>query len=214
MPADGTNPENTTKGLIPMTAAAAASATAPHTTVDPERADLLAALAEARTSLTNTVRDLTEDQLGEHPTVSALCLGGLIKHVASTERAWIDFVVGGPAAMTFDLPEGVTWGDLWAGSAREIPQWMIDRGNTFQMLPGDTLAEILAQYEQVAARTEEVITAAPDLSATHPLPPAPWNEPGAVRSVRRVLMHLIGETAQHAGHADILRETLDGQKAT
>jgi hypothetical protein len=46
------------------------------------------------------------------------------------------------------------------------------------------------------------------------MPEAPWNEPGAVRSVRRVLMHVIAETAQHAGHADILRETLDGQKST
>ena len=46
------------------------------------------------------------------------------------------------------------------------------------------------------------------------MPDAPWNEPGAVRSVRRVLIHVIAETAQHAGHADILRETLDGQKST
>ncbi|MGW3417896.1 mycothiol transferase [Streptomyces phaeochromogenes] len=53
-----------------------------------------------------------------------------------------------------------------------------------------------------------------DLSATHPLPEAPWHEPGAVRSVRGVLMHVIAETAQHAGHADILRETLDSQKST
>lgn len=81
------------------------------------------------------------------------------------------------------------------------------------MLPGETLAEIVARYEQVATRTVGTIAAVPDLSATHPLPEAPWNEPGTVRSVRRVLMHLIAETAQHAGHADILRETLDGQKS-
>jgi Protein of unknown function (DUF664) len=46
------------------------------------------------------------------------------------------------------------------------------------------------------------------------LPEAPWHEPGSVRSVRRVLMHVIAETAQHAGHADVLREALDGQKST
>ncbi|MFD9271111.1 DUF664 domain-containing protein [Streptomyces goshikiensis] len=93
------------------------------------------------------------------------------------------------------------------------PQWAIDHQNDFQVLPGETLAEIVARYEQVATRTVETIAAVPDLSATHPLPEAPWNEPGTVRSVRRVLMHLIAETAQHAGRADILRETLDGQKS-
>jgi hypothetical protein len=41
---------------------------------------------------------------------------------------------------------------------------------------------------------------------------APWFPPGATRSARRVFMHIIAETAQHSGHADILRETLDGQK--
>ena len=116
--------------------------------------------------------------------------------------------------MAFDLPEGVTWADFAAGTARELPQWAIDHQNDFQMLPGETLAGILARYEQVAARTEEVVADLPDLSATHPLPEAPWNEPGAVRSVRRVLMHVIAETAQHAGHADILREAIDGQTST
>lgn len=183
-------------------------------TSDAERTDLLAALATARAALTNTVRGLSDEQLGEHPTVSALCLGGLIKHVASIEEGWLRFVVEGPSAMRYDLPEGVTWADFAAGTAREYPQWAIDHQQEFQMLPGDTLAGILARYEQVAARSEEVIAAVPDLSATHPLPEAPWNEPGAERSVRRVLTHLIAETAQHAGHADILRETLDGQKSS
>ena len=80
------------------------------------------------------------------------------------------------------------------------------------MLPGETLAGVVERYEQVAARSEEIIAAVPDLSATHPLPEAPWHEPG-VRSVRGVLTHIIAETAQHAGHADILRETLDRQKS-
>jgi hypothetical protein len=52
----------------------------------------------------------------------------------------------------------------------------------------------------------------PDLDRSFPLPPAPWFEPGASRSVRRTVMHIVAETAQHAGHADIIRETIDGQK--
>lgn len=181
---------------------------------DAERADLLAALATTRASLIATTLGLDDEQAGESPTAGALCLGGLIKHVASTEEDWLRFVVAGPSAMSHDLPEGVTWADLAAGTAREIPQWMIDHRNDFRMLPGETLAGVVARYEQVAARTEESIASVPDLSAAHPLPEAPWHEQGAVRSVRRVLTHVIAETAQHAGHADILRETIDGRTAT
>ncbi|MFD4549183.1 DinB family protein [Streptomyces sp. NPDC058466] len=188
--------------------------TTPPSTLDAERLDLLAALATARSTLINTTRGLSDEQAGKRPTVSALCLGGLIKHVASTEEGWMRFVLEGPSAIHYDLPEGVTWADLEAGTAREVPQWVIDHQNDFRMLPGETLAGILERYEQVAARSEKVIASVPDLSATHPLPEAPWHEPGAVRSVRRVLAHVIAETAQHAGHADILRETLDGQTST
>ena len=52
----------------------------------------------------------------------------------------------------------------------------------------------------------------PDLDADHPLPDAPWFEAGARWSARRVLLHVLAETAQHAGHADIIRESLDGAK--
>jgi uncharacterized damage-inducible protein DinB len=183
------------------------------TTLDAERTDLLAELATTRSVLINTTRGLTDEQAGERPTVSELCLGGLIKHVASSEEAWMRFVIEGASAMSFALPEGVTWDEFLAGTAREYPQWAIDRQNNFQMLPGETLAGVLKRYEQVAARTEQIIAAVPDLSATHPLPDAPWSEPGGVQSVRRSLMHVISETAQHAGHADILRETIDGQKS-
>ncbi|MCX5599449.1 DinB family protein [Streptomyces phaeochromogenes] len=188
--------------------------TTPPSTPDAERADLIAALATARAALTNTVRGLSDEQAGERPTASALCLGGLIKHVASIEEGWLRFVVDGPSALRHDLPDGVTWADIAAGTAREFPQWMIDHQNDFLMLPGETLAGVVERYEQVAAHSEKVIVSLPDLSVTHPLPEAPWHEPGAVRSVRRVLTHVIAETAQHAGHADILRETLDGQKST
>jgi uncharacterized damage-inducible protein DinB len=182
--------------------------------VDAERAGLLTALATARKALINTTRGLSDEQAGERPTVSALCLGGLIKHVASTEEEWMRFVVEGPSALRYDLPDGVTWADFAAGTAREYPRWAIDHQGDFSMRPGETLAGVVARYEQVAARSEEIIAAVPDLSAAQPLPEAPWNEPGAVRSVSGVLLHLIAETAQHAGHADVLRETLDGQKSS
>lgn len=201
--------ENDQKDPITVTATTTTPAT-----LDAERADLLAELTAARSALIKTVQGLSDEQAGERPTVSALCLGGLIKHVAFIEEGWMRFVLEGPSALRYDLPEGVTWADLMGGTAKEVPQWAIDNQNNFQMLPGDTLAGVLEAYERVAARSAEVISTVPDLSATHPLPEAPWNEPGAEHSVRRVIMHVIAETAQHAGHADIIRETLDGQTSS
>jgi hypothetical protein len=182
--------------------------------VDAERVDLLAALGAARSALIGTVRGLSDEQAGVCPTVSALCLGGLIKHVASIEEGWLRFVVEGPSAMRYELPDGVTWADFVAGTAREFPRWAIDHENEFRWLPGDRLAGVLARYELVAARSAEVVAGVPDLSVTFALPEAPWHEPGSVRSVRRVLMHVIAETSQHAGLADVLREALDGQRST
>ena len=81
------------------------------------------------------------------------------------------------------------------------------------MLPGETVVALLQHYEEVARQTDELVATLPDLDASHPLPAAPWFEPGARWSARRVLLHVIAETAQHAGHADIIRESLDGAKS-
>jgi uncharacterized damage-inducible protein DinB len=161
-----------------------------------ERADLLETLAKHRHFLRYTVRDLTDEQAAQRTTVSALCLGGLIKHVAFTERQWINFILDGPSAMG----NGQDWtADDWSEG--------------FRMLQGETLAGLLDEYEQLARRTDELVVTLPDLDFSHPLPEAPWFEPGARWSARRVLLHVIAETAQHAGHADIIRESLDGAKS-
>ncbi|NED06875.1 DUF664 domain-containing protein, partial [Streptomyces sp. SID6648] len=76
------------------------------------------------------------------------------------------------------------------------------RADEFRMLPGETLAGVLADYAEVARRTDELVVTLPDLDATQPLPKAPWFEADSEWSARRVLMHVIAETAQHAGHAD------------
>ncbi|MEV7044604.1 DinB family protein [Amycolatopsis sp. NPDC051061] len=179
-----------------------------------ERDDLIAELAAARAALVTPANGLTDEQAGARPTVSALCVGGLVKHVASMEENWLRFAAEGPSALRYDLPDGVTWADMAAGTAREFPQWAIDHQNEFAMQPGETLAGVLARYEDVAKRSEDVIRTLPDLSVTHPLPDAPWNRPGTVWTARRAVLHVITETAQHAGHADLLRETLDGRKST
>jgi uncharacterized damage-inducible protein DinB len=169
-------------------------------TMTGERADLLETLAKHRHFLRFTVRDLTDEQAARRPTVSELCLGGLIKHVAAAESAWVDFIIDGPAAMSRSSEE---WHADW-----DAEDWLA----RFRMLPGESLAGLLQHYDEVARRTDEVIATLADLDASHPLPEAPWFEQGARWSARRVLLHIIAETAQHAGHADIIRESLDGSK--
>ena len=73
---------------------------------------------------------------------------------------------------------------------------------------------VLAEYAEVARRTDDLVASLPDLNLSHPLPNAPWYQPGERRSARRVFLHIIAETAQHAGHADIIRESLDGASTT
>ena len=155
-----------------------------------ERADLIQTLRKHRDFLRFTVRDLTDEQAALRPTASALHLGGLIKHVSDTEAQWMRFAVGGAEGMM---------------------SVQLDWENGHRMLPGETLAGLLARYDEVAAETDKLAETL-DLDTSHPLPQAPWFEPGASWSVRRVLLHVIAETAQHAGHADIIRETIDGQK--
>ncbi len=87
-----------------------------------------------------------------------------------------------------------------------------DYANEWKVQPGETLAVLLDRYAEVAARTDRLVRELPSLDADHALPSAPWFEPGARWSARRVVLHIIAETAQHAGHADIIRESLDGQK--
>ena len=177
----------------------AVSAQGDSSAADGERADLLATLAKHRHFLAFTTRGLSDGQARQRTTVSELSLGGLIKHVTLVERGWVDFIVDGPSAMgdSTAMTE-----DDWARRAEE-----------FRLLPGETLAGLLATYAEEGRRTDALVTALPDLNAAHPLPEAPWFPPGERWSARRVLLHIIAETAQHAGHADIIRESLDGAKS-
>ena len=72
---------------------------------------------------------------------------------------------------------------------------------------------MLAGYAEVARQTDELVTTLPDLDVSHPLPAAPWFPPNGRWSARRALLHIAAETAQHAGHADVIRESLDGAKS-
>ncbi|SDS06698.1 DinB family protein [Microlunatus soli] len=184
-----------------MTATTPASTTTTASTG--EREDLLAALAQARYFLRYTARELTDEQAAARPTVSALCIGGLIKHVTDSERNWARFLVEGPSAMASD-------------DGRDFADWteedFAEREKGFQLLPGETLAGVLEAYAMVAQETDEIIRSLPSLDTMTPLPEAPWFTEKAW-SARRAVLTIIAETTQHSGHADIIRETLDGAKS-
>jgi hypothetical protein len=150
-----------------------------------ERDGLLTFLAQQRDALRATVLGLTDEQARATPAASALSLGGLIKHAARSEQRW---VVAGIAGQP--LP------GLWP-----IENWPAD----FRMDPDETLAGLLGYYAEVAGQTGQIIAEVADLGQPQVA--------DAERSVRWVLLTLIKETARHAGHADIIRETLDGQRA-
>ena len=99
--------------------------------VTSESADLLETMARHRYLLRHTVRDLTDEQGARRLTASALCLGGLIKHVAFMERRWISFITEGPSAMGrhdgdtmagwaagFRMLQGRPWPDCWTSTSR------------------------------------------------------------------------------------------------
>ena len=171
-------------------------------TPSPERRDLLEALTMHRQLLRHTAEGLTDEQARSRSTVSELSVGGIIKHVAATEKMWADFMVdGGGAGADPDID--------WSNPSPAVIE-AYQAG--FRLLDTETLAQVLADYEQIAQATDRLVLELADLDQSFPLPPAPWFPPGAVRSVRRTIVHIIAETAQHAGHADIIRETIDGAK--
>ena len=163
-----------------------------------ERGDILDFLAKHRYFLRHTAQGLSDEQANTRSTVSALTVGGLIKHVTAVERTWADFTQG-------------VGGKEISEETEYTPEMIAAWENQFRLAEGETLAGVLAEYEKVAAATDDLVRTL-DLDTSYELPAAPWQPPGVFWTVRRVFLHIAAETAQHAGHADIIRETIDGQK--
>jgi len=154
-----------------------------------ERANLLAYVEQQRYGIRLTASGLTDEQARATPTKSALSVGGLIKHVTAMERTWMDIVMQRPSTGDQD-----------------------QYGEDFVMQPSETLTAILDDNERCGRETEAVIAGIDDLGQAVPVPKGvPWF-PADVDawSVRWVLLHLMEELARHAGHADIIREHVDG----
>ena len=152
---------------------------------------LLGYVAQQREVMRLTAYGLTDDQAREAAAPpSPLTVGGLLKHVTFVEQGWIDVILERqrPGTGEDDYADG------------------------FTMRADETLADLLARSVAVGEETERVVRAIPDLGQRVPVPQGvPWYPQDLdAWSVRWVLMHVVAETARHAGHADIVREAVDG----
>ncbi|WP_329119187.1 DinB family protein [Streptomyces sp. NBC_01465] len=157
-----------------------------------ERGALLSFVEAQRGAIRRSVLGLTEEQAASRPSASELSVSGLVKHVAETELNWLRMAQQKPN-------ERVRTQETW--------------GDSFRLVDDETIPQLLAFWAEVAAETEEFIRSVPSLDGTFPLPEAPWFPKDGEVSYRWLMLHLIEETARHAGHADIVRESLDGKTA-
>ena len=165
--------------------------------VTDERDSLIAYLDQQRDAFAAVAFGLSEEQIRLAPTAGTLSVGGLIKHVTTCERGWTERMAAAPAAPEPD--------------PRPLAERAAEYGQDFVVTDSDTLESLLTALDAQGRRTREVLQTA-DLDAAVPVPrDAPWFPKDLEAwSVRWVAMHLVEELARHAGHADIVRESIDG----
>jgi uncharacterized damage-inducible protein DinB len=140
---------------------------------------------------------LTDDQARAKPTVSALSIGGLIKHATGVQRGWMERVQAAPAFPPQDT--------------RSFDEIVAAYHDEYVMGEHETVAELLDKFKAQNAETLRILQSA-NLETPVPVPPdVPWFPKDIDNwTVRWVIHHLINELARHAGQADIIRESIDG----
>lgn len=162
----------------------------------PQQADELTTLGayldQQRAIAVDHIAGLTAEQAARRLEPSPLTIAGLVKHLALVEDAWFqERLLGGP------LPEP------WAGvDFDRDPDW------EFRTAAGEAPEALVALYGQACARSREAVTALGDPGA---LSVVVRPRTGERFSLRWLLLHMIEETARHNGHADLLRESIDGR---
>ncbi|MDQ1009233.1 putative damage-inducible protein DinB [Streptomyces sp. V4I23] len=166
-----------------------------------ERGALLSFVEAQRGAIRRSVLGLTEEQAASRPSASELSLSGLLKHVAEMELNWLRMAQQKPGAP----PRRSSGGER----QRSEETW----GDSFRLVDGETIDATLTFWASVSKETAEFVRSVPSLDDTFPLPPAPWFPKDGRVSMRWLLLHLVEEIARHAGHADVIRESLDGKGA-
>lgn len=165
--------------------------------VHDERTNLLNYLDQQLAAIRASIYGLTEEQARETPCRSALSIATILKHTAYGMRGAVARLAGNPAAYVPGTRTGEDAVAAYMGS--------------FRLGAGETAASVLAEWD--AARPEYLAAlGAVDPDALAEEPPAPWfgiAQPLPIRH-RYYLTHQIEEMARHAGHADIIREQIDG----
>jgi uncharacterized damage-inducible protein DinB len=156
----------------------------------PELVQLTAFLDYQRETMLLKTEGLTHEQLAQPLSPSALTLAGLLNHLAKVEDVWFRVRFAG-------LPEA-RWRADADGPAE--PDW------DFTTATALTPEELRERYRTACDASREVVAQAPDLDRLSARP----RRGGPHVDLRWILIHMIEETARHAGHADLLRESIDG----
>ncbi|MCP9271562.1 DinB family protein [Mycolicibacterium arenosum] len=162
-----------------------------------ERQSLLEFLTFQQNAFFAAAYGLTDEQARSTPSVSSLSIGGLIKHATVVQKGWVQ-----RAACAPDFPPA---------DDRPMPEIMAEHADQYVMRDDETLQHLLAGLEKQNAEVLKVFRQA-DFDTAVPVPhDVPWFPQDLDHwTVRWVVLHLIEELTRHAGHADIIRESVDG----
>jgi uncharacterized damage-inducible protein DinB len=162
-----------------------------------ERSALREYLAFHQNAFFAVAYGLTDEQARSRPTVSELSIGGLVKHVAGMQRTWMARAAAAPATPPRD--------------PRTFDEIAKDFADQHVMRPDETLDGLLSALRVENATSLRLVETA-DLDAKVPVPrDIPWFPKNLEAwTVRWVILHVINELTRHSGHADIIRESIDG----
>jgi uncharacterized damage-inducible protein DinB len=133
---------------------------------------------------------LTPEQLGMRLQPSTMTLAGMIYHLTVVEASWFS-----------DIFAGTGLGEPW-----DSVDWDADRDWEWNVAPSMDPQVVLDAYREACERSREVVAAASSLDQL-----SAKDSDGEKWSLRWILVHMIEETARHAGHADLIRESIDGE---
>ena len=159
-------------------------------TSGPELQALTGFLDQQRETILRKTVGLTREQLAQPLPPSSLTLAGLVNHLALVEDSWFRDRFAG-------LPED----PLWAGH-----DWEADPDYEFRTAVELDPEQLLQRYRDACARSREVVARAGSLDQLS----AGTSREGSNWDLRWILIHMLEETARHAGHTDLLREAIDG----
>jgi uncharacterized damage-inducible protein DinB len=149
-----------------------------------EREMLVAFLDFQRDTLLWKLSGLTDEQLCTPRTPSGMSLLGVVKHLAYVERNWFQ--------------------SRFLGQGVYIPWRSGDDDGDFRIEADETPVSVLDFYRAEAEVSRSVVAATESLDTLSATGDPP-------RTLRWILIHMIEETARHVGHADLMREAIDGQ---